>query len=342
MERLKSNITKIKQEAFTSLNKSEPIQRMKHMQREYFASHHEVVLANTPRRRMEGHWEQFQELMATGNYHPAIFGYHSSHAAGIPAMEEAYDMIQEANAVLPPDNKFTGSLILYAHNIRDGQPEELVNYFNLIEPTLSRLHVQPQLVIREKDKHAVSPEALEQNRLELHQSLSQLVENGQIPIVLPEGTVEAGRKKPGGKRGEINGMVQLQKNSIELITSHIRRRGKEPLLIFLATTGSHKIYDPETKKVRGKAKMHVVFGSEFPTIAEHLPPMMDTVVNWPLPYSDIERDFSENGRLPKGTLEQLGGEIIASMLPVEEQGIYREKHLLSNLTAKRTQRHLAK
>lgn len=287
----------------------------------------ENVLLETPRDHPPGFEEKVQELMKEGRYWPVILGTHKSHPAGFPLIEEADYLARICNPLLPPDKQINGSLLLVASTMNEGQSDDIVEGFKLAEPIFSKYRTEPVPVLRKKDaKHLASDEKREYQK-QLFAKLGSVVKEGQIPIILPEATVESGRQKPGGAPGQIKGMVELEPDSVALLAQMIRRQKKDPLFFFVGTTGENRIYDPITENVTTSAKMAAV--ARTTGIGRRLvPPIMDSVVDYPVSYSQLVNTYGNDGKLSPSDLEWICGERLAQLLPPRERGVYADPELL--------------
>lgn len=297
---------------------------IKRVERSLYSMRRETVVLNSPRNRPPYYEDYVRNIMKDGKHFPVILGTHKSHPGGFPPMEEAVNIKNIANSVLPSDQQIKGSRFLFANSLDTGeQDEEVVTYFKLAQPTLVKLGVEPLYVVREKEAKNGTP----RNREKQYNALMHTVEEGLIPIVLPEGSVESGRQKPEGRPGEIKGMVELEQNGIRMLVRYIQRQGKIPVLFFVGVTGENRIYDPITKRITGEAKRKALFLKRSP--------IMSAVVDYPTSIEDILPFLEENGRLPKGTLEQYCGERLAQLLPPNERGVYSNSLLLDKIPAYR-------
>lgn len=298
----------------------------------------ESILTGTPIDRPVGYDIQIIDLIHSGTNWPVILGSHKAHPAGFPPMEEAEYLRNISKKYLPYDEQFLGSTILMANTMQNGQADAVVQGLRETEPIISKLNAQPLFVYRQKDLDeaiAKKPDhfadlnaEFAKNSSERKRVLGNLVKNRRIPILLPEGTVESGRQKPGGYPGEINGMVNIQPRSIDFLVHFLERQGKEPVFIFMGTTGENTIYDPITQSFPEET-LQIAKRRVFPPIRRFIRHPMKSIVDYPTPYSDIIKAFGENGRLPKGLLEEYCGQRLAQLLPPNERGsVYNEPTLL--------------
>jgi len=301
-------------------------------ERSLFSIRRETVVLNSPRNHPPYYEDYVRNVMRDGRHFPIVLGTHKSHPGGFPPMEEAVDIKNIANSVLPYDQRIKGSRFLFASSLdTGGQGEEVVTYFKLAQPTLVKLGVKPLYVVREKE----AKDGTLKSREEQYNTLMHTVEEGLIPIVLPEGSVESGRQKPGGRPGEIRGMVNLEQNGIRMLVRYIQRQGKIPVLFFVGVTGENRIYNPITEKITGEAKRKALWLKRSP--------IMGAVIDYPTSVEDILPFLEEDGRLPRGYLEQYCGERLAQLLPPDERGVYSNPLLLQKVPAyRRDTTHLFK
>lgn len=285
--------------------------------RRFIASRQEAVVLNNPINRPPYYKSLIQSIMKDGEHWPLVLGTHKSHPAGFPAMEEAKNIRNIANEVLPPNQQIRKSLILVAYSIDKTQTEEVVEYFKLVQPTITKLDAEPFFVVRG------AKDGKPKNLRELYEASMHLVENCQIPIALAEGSVDSGRQKPGGLPGEIKGMIQLQAQSVSLLVHAIEAQGKKPLLFFIGNTGENHVYDPIAERVTREANLRA-FGLR-------RDPIMSSVVDYPTAAEDIAKFLGVNGKLPKGFLEQYCGERLAQLVPPHERGVYANPVLLDKV-----------
>ncbi len=301
----------------------------------------ETVLMGTPIDRPNGYEPLIQTFMSqrnedgTSRFWPIFIGSHKAHPAGFPLMEEAAYVRDTANEVLPEDEQLRRSLIILAATMKKGQSKDIATGLEKAQPVIDKLQTDTLGVLRPKDVKDFPEEKrkslLEENRRLQLATLGKVVENGQSIIVLPEGTVQSGRYKEGGRPGEINGLVALQPDSLTYLAQILRRQGKEPLLFFLGISGENRIYDPnrgENGKIVFSARVRAG-ARAIPPFGRIVPPIMSAVVDFPTPYSDIVNAFGTNGRLERGILEQYCGERLAQLLPLDERGsVYNDPALL--------------
>lgn len=265
---------------------------------------------------------------------------HKSHPAGLAAVKGANKIIKIANKVLPDEQKFSGSVLIMAKSMQDGQSKDIADGLKSVQPIFDKHNVEPLFVIREKDvnkallKHPEREDEIKeewnQNRNNQRLVLGNAIRDRKAIILLPEGTVESGRQKEGGLPGEINGMVDLQPNSISYISALARRQKKEPLFFFVGVTEENHIYDPITESVTEDAKK-VGRLKAIPYFHSFVRSPMRAVMDYPATYSEIVEEYGTNGVLESGIPEQLSGERMASLLPYG-QGVYSEPTLLDRST----------
>lgn len=289
----------------------------KNIWRRFAASRQEAVVLKNPINHPVYYADKVQEIMRDGKHWPILLGTHKSHPGGFPAMEEAKNIMSIANKVLPPNQQIQKSLIFVAYSIDKTQNEEVVEYFKLVKPTLAKLGAEPFFVVRG------AKDGKPKNLRELYEASMRLVENSQIPIILPEGSVESGRQKPDGFPGEINGMIALQKNSISFLVRTIEDQGKKPFLFFVGNTGENHVYDPITEKVTREAYLRA-FGLR-------RSPIISSIVDYPTAVEDIASYLGVDGKLQEGVLEQYCGERLAQLVPPSERGVYSNPELLDKV-----------
>jgi hypothetical protein len=287
----------------------------------------ENVLLETPRDHPPDFEEKVQGLIREGRYWPVILGTHKSHPAGFPLIEEADYLAQICNPLLPSESQIKGSLLLIANTMHGGQSDDIVEGLKHTEAIFRKYQAEPFPVLRKKDAKHFTPDEKREYQKRLFAKLGNIVKAGQVPIVLPEATVESGRQKPGGAPGQIKGMVYLEPGSVALLAQMIRRQKKEPLFFFVGTTGENKIYDPITEKVALSAKMTAIvratdLGRRF------VPPIMSSVVDYPVSYSQLQETYGSDGKLSTDVLEWVCGERLAQLLPPHERGVFSEPELL--------------
>lgn len=301
--------------------------RMQEFGRLAIAQFQENILLETPRDHPEDFEENVRDYMKKGRYWPVILGTHKSHPAGFPLIEEAAYIADLSNPLLSPDNQIRGSLLLVASTMNQGQSDDIVEGFKLAQPIFQRYSTETIAVLREKDSSRLDPQEKREYQKRLIRKLGSIVMEGQVPILLPEATVESGRQKPGGSPGEIKGMVPLEPDSVTFLAQLIRRQKKDPLFFFIGTTGENRIYDPITESVTREAKLTAVarataVGKRF------VPPIMSSVVDYPASYDQIAAAYGSGGKLSSAELEQVCGERLAQLLPPWERGVYAKPELL--------------
>ncbi len=287
----------------------------------------ENILLETPRDHPPDFEEKVEDLIKGGRYWPVVMGTHKSHPAGFPLIEEADYLAQICNPLLPSGSQITGSLLLIANTMHEGQSDDIVEGLKLAEPIFRKYKAEPFPVLRKKDARHFTTDEKREYQKRLFAKIGKVVEAGQIPIVLPEATVESGRQKPGGVPGEIKGMVYLEPGSVAFLAQMIRRQKKEPLFFFVGTSGENKIYDPISERVTLPAKMAaIVRASELGR--RFVPPIMSSVVDYPVSYTQLEEAYGSEGKLSPDVLEWVCGERLAQLLPLRERGVFSEPELL--------------
>lgn len=308
-----------------ALEKTDGVARYKRdMGRKAVAYFQENILLETPRDHPEYFEEKLHEYAATGEYWPIILGTHKAHPAGFPLIEEAKYIGSIFNQY-PGNDRITGSLLLIALTMKGGQNEDIVKYLERAEPIFKKFNTLTALVARKKDVeegHIDASEVQEYNR-KLYKQLSNVVASGQIPLILPEGTVQSGRQKDGGAPGEINGMVYLPENTVAGTAKLVGKQGKKPLFILMGTTGENRIYNPIIGKITSEAMVTAVV-RDFELGRQHVPPIMSSVVDYPVSLEEIEQQYNDGKELPKGMLELIIGHVMARLLPPNERGDFAE------------------
>lgn len=274
----------------------------------------EALVLNNPRNHPAYYESMVREIMATGKYWPVVLGTHNSHAAGFPALEEAKYVRDIAH-----DERIRGSRLVVAANIETGQNEEVQAYFRTSKKIFKKLDAQTMFVVRDKDV----AQGEERDRKKQHAEFLSLVKDGRIPVIFPEGSVEAGRQKPGGVPGEVKGMIPLARSSVRLIVKYIRHQGMEPLLFFVGTTGANRIYDP----IIGKGTSEATWKA----LGFKRGPLMSSIIDYPVRADELERHLQIDGRVPDGAWEQYVGERLAQLVPPNERGVYADPTLLSKV-----------
>lgn len=296
-------------------------------QRRLIASVQENILLDTPINRPPHYAEVILEYMSQGNFWPIIAGTHKAHPAGFPPIEEAAYIQGIANTVLPQEQQINGSLLLIANTMHKGQSTDIVEGLKGVQPIFDQYNTEPLAVLRKKDAKGLNEAEKRDYQKKLFSKIGNVVANGQIPIILPEATVESGRQKPGGIKGDIKGMVYLESDSIAFLSQMIRRQKKEPLLFFIGTTGENRIYDPITEQVTTEAKV-TALGRAIPPVRLFLPPIMSSIVDYPTSYAELEQAYGTNGRLYGEVPEWICGERLAQLIPLTERGVFDQPELL--------------
>lgn len=290
----------------------------KTLERRVTAFRGETVVLNTPRNHPPYYKDVVERALSTGEYWPVILGTHNSHVAAFPALEEAEYIKGIANNVMP-GQRIQGSRLVVAANIRSGQNEEVHEYFKLSKKLFDKVNAQAMFVVRNKD--VANGEV--RNREKQHEGFMSLVKDGRIPVILPEGSVESGRQKPNGAPGEVKGMIPLSRSSVRLIVRYIRHQGKEPLIVFVGTTGANHIYDPISEKITTEAKKRAM--------GIRRSPLMSSIVDYPTRADELEKHLQIDGRVPDGAWEKYAGERLAQLIPPNERGVYASPILLAKV-----------
>ncbi len=286
----------------------------------------ENVLLDTPRNHPADFEKKTREYMREGSYWPVLLGTHKSHPAGFPLIEEAEYIARLCNPHLAADDQITGSLLLIANTMEEGQGEVIEKSLKQAQPIFDKYNVEMAQVLRGKDAAHLDAATKREYRNTLSYKLNKVIEDGQIPLILPEGTVQSGRQKEGGAPGEINGMVQLASDAVAAVAGRIRRKGREPLFFFVGTTGENRIYDPIAKQIPSEV-YETAFKRISPIGKYFVPPIMSSVVDYPMSLRRIEELYGENGKLPRGALEQICGQFMARLLPPHERGVFADDDL---------------
>lgn len=320
--------------------KAESTSRLKAKADAFLLRAKESILVDTDIDYPENFDQITSEKLSTGIYYPVVLGTHKAHTG-------AFNPLNAANRIrdLAPEGSFQEILLLVAENIDGGQNKAITDNFRSVRPVLEKLHTKTLGIFRHKDiktliKDGVSKEEIRRQQDEQTQGVKNAIANKEIIVSLPEASVQSGRKKEGGKRGEINGMIAIQQNSILFLTNLIREAGYEPLLIFVGNTGEDNIYNPNkgkltisktkpskggitiSSKIKGAIRTH-------PLGRQIVPPILSSIVDYPVPLEDIEMYLASKGKTQGKDIEQYCAERLARLLSPEERGsVYNNLELL--------------
>lgn len=267
---------------------------------------------------------------------PIEIGPHKAHTAAFPLLNIA----RKIRELAAPTLKLKGSVLLVAENIDGGQNQAITDSFHAVRPILNKLNTETIGVFRPKDilkmrKNGVTRKEIEKMQEDQKAKIKNSIIEKRTIISLPEGSVKSGRKKEGGKPGEINGMIKLQPNSVKNLAMLIRESGYEPIIFFVGNTGENRIYNPISEKVTKESKIKGAIRA-LPGGKRLVPSILKSVVDYPTPYEDIERALKENGTLHDGVIEQYCGERLAQLIPYHERGVYKEPTLLNKISGIKT------
>jgi hypothetical protein len=311
-----------------SKSQSNPGEYLRNRGRDFYAMFQEAVLTENPTE----YPVQFNERIK--QHENGLFIYvasHKSHPAGVKHAEVAEETRLIANQNRSTEDAITGSILIVASSLENGeQAEEIYGYWERAKPILHSLNVDIFPVLRRKEAEGLPQDMREAAIREQNTRLMQKITQRKSPILLVEGTVQSGRKKPGGKPGEIDGMVHVQQDAIAWIANSIRRSRQEPVFVPIGTTGENRIYDPHRERVPFSTKVTAVARS-IPLLREHVPPLMHGVVGYPISYTEIVDRLRDKGVTNKQIPEMLDltiGELIGQLNPPHERGVYSHPHLL--------------
>ena len=299
----------------------------------------ETVLLGNPRYRPAGFDRMLQREAEATDFVLIGLADHAAHSGAMPVVEEVQDNITTINAVLPVERKISGARILLAYNIADknGQNEEISTHFEMLLPVFRKHNTEPLYVVRPKDRHSMPFDAFKSHLERQKAEIREAIEQNQAIIILPEGTVDAGRQKEGGAPGERNGMVKLIHGSVSGVADIALEQGKIPLFVFMGTSEETSLYDPIIGSVPPEAKIKAVAAKLIPGARYLQDPSMHLVVDYPVSYATIADYLGQNGRVPNGMIEQYCGERIFPLIHPDERGqVYSRPALIDKVPAPRT------
>lgn len=177
------------------------------------------------------------------NYFPVVIGNHDSQANAIALAKLAFILTGAANEVLPEDKRLEGFLLPLAKSLDAGKQGKWAKLaYDGTKPVLEKYHLIPVLTATKND---VNQRGINRNTSEFMHDMKRGIEEGYAIAVLPEGTVEGGRKGPDGKRLGMQPFVDI---SLETCIILARRYKKQPtLFIPVGLEGGTQIHDPQTK-----------------------------------------------------------------------------------------------
>lgn len=216
-----------------------------------------------------------------------------------------------ANEHFPPDKQIRGAVMPFAKTLKTGGQGGLLDFmFQANLPILTRNKIYPIYTATDNDQ---AKRGLDGNQGEyIADNLAMMRDGFTAMAALPEGTVEAGRIGPDGKR---NGMQRIKEGaclSAVLLAKKLRRPGV--LFVPIGIVDGWKINDPNRKwpTLEGfKAGLLMDRGINRVTVGK------------PIRSDSIEAQALIQSRDKVG-LDSLIGGAIASLVPEDMRGKYRD------------------
>lgn len=260
----------------------------------------------------QGFNEEYRSAIRKG-YFPIVISSHQGHIEVVTISFLTKHLVREANDILPQGQKTKGFLLPVATSLATGdQDPRLKLLYDSARSIMERNGLFSVNLTRPKD---VRNYGLLPNKREFFMGMLMRIDQGYTGIVIfPEGTVQAGRRKNDGK---IHGMQAFEEGSVRNMISLVQSRNKNIIFIPVAISGGPDVFNQNTNVPSLKA-----FGALFPGVSNGIK------INVELP---VKSDSEEISDLVKNDTIQGNRQMneffafrIASMLPNEERGVYRQ------------------
>lgn len=240
---------------------------------------------------------------------------HTAHFDGVPLALVTEYLVARANGLLPPERKIKGVKLPIASTLLMGEQGLFLREgFKRLSKPVTQRGIEFIEYVRKKEANDQRPE----NRYGLMDAVGKAVDNDYAPALLPEGSVQAGRRRENARHWyDINGMQPFQKGAIHLFILQMRKHGKRALIIPVAPFGSHRVQDVDNYRIAPKGV--VTLFSPVPMT------LIEVRVGMPIRSDTLYEELAVNGKVSAQTVDEYIGSTLARITPPRGRGIWRNK-----------------
>lgn len=250
-----------------------------------------------------------------------LYATHKSHYDGRPLGKATRILRELVNPYLPENDQLKGFAMPIAASIASGHQGQEVKKAVGMFSRLSEEQDQFYLIdyVREKDK--VEFKMKDNTREYLREMKNHLAANEGIAL-LPEATVEGGRNF---ESGELIGLRLPEPGSIYITAKWAEKQGKDPVLVPVVLTGTHKVFRPGRIPKDYKVPTETVIKATVPMVPHEI---VTATIGRPVDLEQAVKESSHDGTLNMHNLDLYLARLWAEMTPEEELGGFG-KHLLA-------------
>ena len=272
----------------------------------------------------DGFRDKFVEVIEDSDVLPVAVITHQSHSDCISAAKLSKDLTTLANQHRYPEEEFRGYMLSVAASMQSGHQNIVVQqYFETTKSIASKYNLRLQTYVRQKDENQYG--ISRSKNIQFSRELARIInkqEDRQADglIFFPEGTMEGGRKViEGTKKGQINGMQELDWESIHKLIKGIEERGRKVVIIPVGTHGEFRISNPSNKNYPTARVLKQLYNPlNIPRES-----ILSVNVGMPMTYSEIKEILAKQGIEPNPqNIGEYVGRTIAKLLPLEARGVY--------------------
>lgn len=280
--------------------------------------HKDKLLDIVPRfaQGFDAFFELYKNSLSQG-YYPILYSNHQSHADVLVHTSLA-DSFTYLTNIANPDQKFPGFYLPYATSVGTGdQGTFLSEFLKQFEPSINDRSLYLLPYTRQKDSIQYGTQT---NNVTFLRSLVQVIRQGYGLSLLPEASVQGGRKNP--QTGTIYGMQPFTGVDFEQIIKILDREGKKPVFIAIGIHGTYIWQSPEKRRANlGPAANLLLTHKDLP--------LLHVLIGNPFVYDSLEsisrlknigvlvRDYTSPAELTEVLAQK-----VAMILPNEARGFF--------------------
>jgi hypothetical protein len=203
----------------------------------------ETIGSSTELDYVPGFIEQYTESLKEGYFPVVVGGPHNSQANGIELIPAADFLRNLSNEVLPPEKQIEGFLLPLSKALATGKQGKWPKiFYDSTKNALARHFIRPSLTATENDMKLRGVPA---NTREFAEDMAMGMQEGYGIMVLPEGSVKAGRKDENGNRYGMQPFVDISLKACIVLAKMHRRQNV--VFIPAGIEGGIELHDPESK-----------------------------------------------------------------------------------------------
>jgi hypothetical protein len=246
---------------------------------------------------------------------------HESHYDGRALAKATHILMDSANSVLEPEDRYQGFVLPKATTIDTGHQDSTLQKYS--EESMKRNMAQDDYVVtedytREKDQKL---HHLPSNKIAFLRNMKKHIRSGFGIAVLPEATVQGGRNVNRGKIKpwiSINGMQPLEEPTMDLMVRLVRNEGYEPILVPIGIYNTFRIFSPDTLR----PPTSTILRAALPFLPKDL---VKIKVGLPMSINEIESSLESQGiPLNANSLNAFLGREVSNLIPGRARGLYRQ------------------